>query len=259
MQIVWTNNAGVITAQYQSPRSPNFLENMHTAVLQNGTWTIIDVPGAVSTGGTNASNRGQVVLTHDFGDGIWHAAYFDRRGVTPIPLLPGYPGGTLVQGVNDRGDLAAIVLDGNGVFHAMVGSGAHTRVFDFPDPRTTYTQANMINNAQQTVGVYFLGDGIAHAFLNWGSRTIDIDPPIGTNAFATAINNHGVVAGAYTNPSGLTTGYVQSGDRLQRFAEVHFPGSSYTILYAINDRGELSGIYGDAAGVAHGFVARPGR
>lgn len=257
MQIVWINDAGVITVQYQSPRSPNFLENMHTAVLDHGAWTVIDAPGAVSTGGTNANNRGQVVLTVDFGNGIWRAGYHDRTGLSLMPLLPGYPGGTLVQGVNDHGAIAAVVVDAGGGFHAMVGKGANLTVFDFPGPTTVATQANMINNHGFAVGTYFLGDGSNHAFLHHGNQTINIDPPIGHNASATSITDSGIVLGLYTNPANMLTGYVQSGPQLQHFHEVHVPGAVYTVPYSINDRGEITGVYGDAAGVAHGFVARP--
>src|SRR5688572_104240 len=53
MEIVWMNTPGAIVVQYQSPPAADFLENVHTAVLERGEWRIIDVPGAVTTGATN--------------------------------------------------------------------------------------------------------------------------------------------------------------------------------------------------------------
>src|SRR5262249_13199927 len=73
MQIAWINDGGVISVQFQSPQSPMGLDNMHTAMLRDGVWSLIDVPGASSTGGTNPNNRGQIVLTYKFDDGVWHA------------------------------------------------------------------------------------------------------------------------------------------------------------------------------------------
>src|SRR5262245_32216386 len=234
VQIVWMNNAGVITVQYQSPRSPNFLENMHTAMLSRGAWTIIDVPDATTTGGTNASNRGQVVLSHMFDDGIWHAAYYSRRGLRAFPDIPGYPGGIIVQGVNDCGQVAAVVIDAGGAWHGFVGDGERYSIFDYPD--ASYTQVNMANNSGVAVGYYGLSDGSFHAFKWENGQISNIDPASGTVAVATAINNAGVIVGGHDNAEGVSVGYMQDDGEFQ---EIAVPDSMFTLPYFINDRGQI--------------------
>ncbi|MCC6678114.1 MAG: hypothetical protein IT436_13315 [Phycisphaerales bacterium] len=257
MQILWVNDAGIVTAQYQSPRSPDFLETMHTAILRGCEWTVIDVPAAATTGGSNANARGQVVLSHHSGNEVWHAAIRGRRGLTAFPDIPEYPGGIITQGVNDRGQIAAVVTDADGVGHAFFGDTEQSAVVSFPGADVVYTQGNMINNAGVGVGTYISADGF-HAFKWKNGQISNIDPPagLGTEPAATSINNWGVIVGIWLNPQGAVTGYVHRGDQVSEFA---VPDSTYTLPYFINDRGQISGIYGDADGVAHGFVATPRR
>lgn len=254
MAILWMNTEGVITVQYQSPPAEDFLENMHTAVLRGCDWTSLDVPGAVTTGGTNASNNGRVALSHHSGDDIWHVSIRGRRGLTTFPDIPGYPGGITAQGINDRGHVAAVVGDADGNWHGFFGDDEDYAIFDAPG--AVYTQANMINDRGVGVGYYNTGDGAFHAFMWDDGQLTNIDPPAdqGTDAGAIGINNAGVIVGVWINPDGDTTGYVQDDDEFTEFAVPH---STFTVPYSINDRGQISGIYGDADGVAHGFVATP--
>lgn len=257
MQIVWMNNSGVVSAQYQSPVGGEWFDNFHTAVLRKGEWTVVDVPDALGTGGTNPNNHGQVVLSYYFGDGIWHAAYHSRRGLTPFPEIPGYPGGTIVQGVNDRGQIAASVIDVDGGNHAFFGDGEVYAILDYPDPEVVFTQGNMINNCGVGVGTYVSADGW-HAFKWENGEISNIDPPTsqGTEPSATAINNAGLIVGIWYNPDGVVTGYLQDGEEVKEFA---VPDTAETWPYFINDRGQVSGIYVDADGVTHGFIATPRR
>lgn len=258
MQILWINNDGVVTAQYQSPPSSEFLENMHTAALERRKWKNIDVDDAVSTGGTNANNRGQVALSYDLGDGVFHVGIHGKRGLKAFPDIPGYSGGLTAQGINDRGQIAAVIGDGEGNWHGLFGDGEDYAIFDYPDPNTVYTQANMINNRGVGVGTYITSDDVWHAF-KWECgeiSNIDPDPEFGNNASATAINNHGIIVGVFINPDGQTTGYLQDSDE---FTEFGVPEATFTVPYMINDRGQIAGVYGDADGVTHGFVATPRR
>ena len=94
MQCLYRSDSGTVVAQYQIPRSgaccggPGFTENDHTAVLRRGTWTNIDVPGALTTVTSNPNEQGQVALTYKFADGVWHVAIQNHRGLTPIPAPP---------------------------------------------------------------------------------------------------------------------------------------------------------------------------
>lgn len=255
MQFIWINDAGVVTAQYQLPTGGEWFENLHTAILQNGAWTVIDVPGAVGTGGTNPNNHGQVVLSYLLaGDDVWHAAVYGPGGLTPVPDIQDYPGGFSACGVNDFGQIAASVIDAHGVWHGFVGDAQDYDVFDYPG--AVYMQPNMVNNAGVCVGYYLLADGSYHSFRydNGVISNSDMPPAIGTDPTAWSINNAGVILGNYINTDGRLTGYLQTGEE---YAEFGVPGASYTLPNYINDRGQISGIYADADGVVHGFVANP--
>ncbi len=255
IQIIWINNSGVITAQFQSPPDPNGLANMHTALLRAGQWTLLDVPGASTTGGTNANNQGQTVLTYQFADGVWHAATYDRGQLDPFPDIPGYPGGLVVQGLNDRGQIAASVYDADGVSHGFVGDAENYTIFDYPDPEVTLNVLFMLNNAATSVGTYFLSDGTRHGYKLEDSEFTNINPPGSLGADATAINNRGAIAGVMRNENGEFFTYVLEHGQ---YAYVQFPGAFIAAPYSINDRGQLSGVYLDSnTMVAHGFVATP--
>lgn len=255
VQIAWINNTGAVTVQYQDPPDPDFLTNMHTALRQGGEWTNLDVPQAITTGATNPSNSGQVVLSYRLeNDPVWRAAYSDRRGLKPIPSFPGYPLGTVVQGVNDHGQIAAVVTDADGNFHGLFGTARSYAVVDYPG--AVFTQANMINNQGVGIGIYSPADGSFHAF-KWDDGVLsNIDPPSSLSASAIGINNAGTIVGVYINADGALLGYVQCGDEIVDFA---VPGATLTFPYSINDRGQIAGVYNDADGVSHGFVATPDR
>jgi hypothetical protein len=254
VQIVWMNNAGMITVQYQSPIDPDWLTNMHTVVLWRGEWTVIDVPGAFSTGGTNANNNGQVALSYVYEDGIWHLAIYDDGELTPFPDLPEYPGGIIAQAINERGQLAATIIDAEGIWHALVGDASNYEVFDYPDPDVIDTEAFGINNAGVAVGFYILVDGSYHALTYDGGNLENIDHPDGLGSFGVSINNRGVILGAYFNQAWeLIPFLLEDG----RYTDFLVPDALYTEPYFINDRGQISGAYADINGVRHGFVATP--
>lgn len=253
-QLMWINNNGVITTQFQSPPAADQLANMHTALLKDGQWTVIDVPGAFSTGGTNPNQHDQVVLTYQLGDGVWHATTYDAGTLVPFPDIPGYPGGIIVQGLNDRGQIAAVVVDSAGIFHGFVGTGDDFVIFDYPDPATTGVLPFMVNDAEVVVGTYFLDDGSNHAFRLDDGAFVDIDPPGAIFAQATGISNRGVIVGPYLNSAFEVPGFLLDHGQYTDFV---VPDAAITFPSFINDRGQVSGIYLDGNFVAHGFVATP--
>ena len=268
LQSFWVNEDGVITAQYQHPRSgiccgltPDFLNNMHMAVRLDGNWTNIDVPDADTTAGTNANSREEVALTYRSGGGPWHSAIYDlrRRDLIPFTNLAGYPGGLEAVGFNDRGRIAAYAIDAAGHAHGFVGDLHHSEVFDYPDPNVTDTFAQMENNSGVVVGGYVLSDGSVHAFKRSQGQFTNIDPPGSILAIALAINSDGVIVGGSMGADGRIFGFRldESG-----FAEFHVPNSTLTVPWLINDLGVVSGTYSSSDdplfnGIFHGFAAKP--
>lgn len=256
-QIAWINDKDVVTVQFQSPLDPNFLANMNTSMLKGKKWTLLDVPNAITIGGTNANEHNVVVLSYqDAGDPVWYAAYSGKHGLTSIPAISGYPGGFIVQGVNDDGKLAANVIDADGVFHGFVGDAGAYTVFDVPD--SLLTQPMSINEDGVVVGFYVASDGTYHAFKWKDGEITDIDSQDATDAgiqtAALAINDAGDVAGSFFYPDGTITGYME---KCGSFSEFVVPDSTYTFAYSINKQGKVAGTYGDSLGVPHGFVATP--
>jgi hypothetical protein len=269
LQSFWINNDGVITAQYQHPRSgvccgltPDFLNNMHMAVRLHGDWTNIDVQGADTTAGTNANAREEVALTYRSGGGPWHSAIYDlrRRELIPFTNLPGYPGGLEAVGFNDRGRIAAYAIDATGHAHGFVGDLRHSEVFHYPDPNVTDTFAQMENNFGVVVGGYVLADGSVHAYKRWRGQFTTIDPPGSILAIALAINDEGAIVGGSMGADGRIFGFLL--DDEGRFIHFRVPNSTLTVPWFIDDRGQISGTYSNSDdplfnGVFHGFAAKP--
>jgi hypothetical protein len=104
VQALWMNNRGLVVAQYQTPPDTDWFTNVHGAVLQHGTWTNVDIEGAVSSAAV-PNNRGQLLLTYRLQDGPWRVAIRDRRGLDLLPDLADYPGGIIGDGFNDLGQM----------------------------------------------------------------------------------------------------------------------------------------------------------
>jgi hypothetical protein len=252
LQCLYLNDSSVMTAQYQAPvDSPN----QHSAILLRGRWANIDVAGAITTGVTQASRRGQVALTYALRqDGPLLVALYDGRRMRRFPELPDYPGGILANGVNDRGQIAGAVVDAAGVTHGFVGDREAYEIFDYPGAIGMTTPRNL-NNHGTTVGYYFLPDWSGHGFWYREGEFGAIDRPDSLGTFPLAINNAGVIVGVYWTATDSAGFVLERG----RFTDFRVPNSTYTQPFFINDRGQVSGIYGDAAGIAHGFVATPAR
>jgi len=80
----------------------------------------------------------------------------------------------------------------------------------------------------------------------------------GDSLQATAINNHGDVAGVYSPTAGATDGFVRIG---RTFIQLSVPGSSSTMALGVNDHDEVVGTYMVGTGssaVMHGFTWKPG-
>jgi hypothetical protein len=253
MSIGWLtlDDRGVMTAQFQSPIGPAPELDLHTAIFQDGRWRLIDVPGAVSTGTTNANNRGEVMLTYlDPGDPVPHVASYRSGVFTRLPDLGGYPFGRICNAMNSQGAVVGEVADTAG-WHAYVLDGAGLSVFDYPAVGVTSTNAVGINDAGTIVGTY-VQYGALHAFRRDRDGIASIDVPGASQTVAGGINNRGWIVGAYES-NGLFLGYVLVDGRR---TDLRVGTALATIPVTINDSGDIAGYYIDDIGVPHGFIAR---
>lgn len=252
LQCLYVNDTGIVTAQYQAPADST---SQHSAILRRGRWTNIDVPGAITTGVTQATRRGEVALTWALRqDGPLLVGLFDRRGMRTFPELPDYPGGAFANGVNDLGQIAGAVIDSTGLAHGFVGDRDTYEVFDYPGAVGT-TMPRNLNNHGSTVGYYFLPDGSGHGFWYRDGAFRAIDRPESLGTFPLAVNNAGVIVGVFWSATDSAAFVLERG----RFTDFRVPNATSTTPFFITDSGLISGTYTDANWVAHGFVATPAR
>ena len=95
--VTWVNNSGLVCQQYIGIDG-----NMHTAVLLEDGWKVIDVPGATNTAGTNANSQGRIALTYWGADGVAHLAIWKEGQYSYVndPCPAEYTYGVAV-GIND--------------------------------------------------------------------------------------------------------------------------------------------------------------
>ena len=243
------SETGLIVQQYYGPDAPVGLG--HTAVLQNGVWTVIDVPGSVWCAGSNANARGQVALAYATADGVVHQAIWQRGSYRLIPDLTGHE--VWAKLINNRGQVVGPVWDPLGKEHGFVRDADGYTFFDHP-LASPGTAAFSVNDVGTVVGWYDAPDGSIQSFL-WDGDTFDsIAPPGSIFSFATSINDAGVVGGMYIDAAFNFHGFVL---RSGVYTTIDFPGAMITKIDSITNRGEISGEYITFGWEVHGFVARP--
>lgn len=247
LTFTFLNNNGLITQQYFGPNPP--VGFGHTALLQDGVWSIIDVPGSIYTGGTRANSRGQVALGYALDDGVMHTAIWQRGVYTPFPDIPGYT--LFPNAINDHGKLAGTAVDADGREHGFVGDAEHYTIFDHP-LASPGTSPFSLNNAGTVIGWYDASDGTIQSFRRDGDQFEDIVPPDSIFSLALTINNAGVIGGAYLDSDFIAHGFLL---RKGTYTMVDFPGAAQTKIDSVNDRGDISGGYIALDGSVHGFVA----
>jgi uncharacterized membrane protein len=135
--------------------------------------------------------------------------------------------------------------------------GVFTNI-DYPGAETT--TALGINDRGDIVGGYcnenICPDGVGvnqtdNAFLDKEGAFTTIDFPGATETQANAINNAGVIVGAYLIDDSGPHGFIyQSGT----FTNIAVPGSTFTYPRAINNKGVVAGYYQTVNTTIHGFL-----
>ena len=152
----------------------------HGFLLDKGTFTTIDFPGAAGTTTFGINAAGQIVGIYGDAGGTEHGYLLDKGTFTTIDV----PGSTLTQAfdINARGQIVGDYTDASGTSHGfLLDKGTFTTI---DPPGSVFTQAIGINAAGRIVGDFEL-PGQHHGFLlDKGTFTL-IDfpgPPTGTDA-----------------------------------------------------------------------------
>jgi probable HAF family extracellular repeat protein len=267
---------------------------LSSLALAQGTYTEVDVPGALTTAGFGIDTAGDMIGLYVDASGNYHGFLLSGTTFSTID----YPGApiTYLFGINDLGQIVGYGNAGNSGFSYDVATQAFTPI-SYPHANRTFPTA--INNAGTIVGSVIDLDNETLGFELVGSRYRQISPPgtfdvslagitesgkivgtvsniAGTKNFLFNHGNYGhltipgasgaVVAGInpagtamvgnYTHSSGITAGFLYQGKTL---TTLQFPGSNTTYAIGINSAGEVAGYFIDASGNLHGFLWTPAR
>jgi probable HAF family extracellular repeat protein len=211
-------------------------------------YTTIHKPNEAFTVARGINNAGQIVGSYPYNSYVYSGGVFTTLDVPDVPFA-GY--GLRATGINNSGQ---IVGDYNNQTenHGFVKSGGSYTTIAVPGASTT--SAGGINDAGDVAGYYYeiLSGGTTvrqSGFVKsmGGYRTIDV--PGATSTAALGINNSGQVAGTFTDSTGRTNGFIESGGVFTILDNY----SVGTWVYGINNLGDVVGYYEDQ-GKGHGFV-----
>jgi probable HAF family extracellular repeat protein len=153
---------------------------------------------------------------------------------------------TVPGGVSNAGAVAGRYEDSSGVFHGYILQGQNLTTLD--DPNGTNTDANNLapESPIRVVGSYAGSTGSSVGFLYEDGEYTDVPGPSDAMASnATGINDAGAIVGFYTDSSGLTHGFLLTGDG---YTTLDVPGASATSATGINDKGAIVVFWLDSKG-----------
>jgi hypothetical protein len=186
-----------------------------------------------------------------------------------------FPGSvqTQVTGLNDHGDTVgfwssmnnANLVNDNFGFYKLKGHKFHSVQFPTGDNASPVVDQLLgINDHDVAVGFYTNGQGSNRGYTfnirtKRFTRVLVPGYPTGTagpSLTASAINNHGDVAGFYTDAAGNTHAFIDYHHGQFRILDV--PGATSTEALGVNDHDEVVGVY-SVGTLMHGFTWTPGR
>jgi probable HAF family extracellular repeat protein len=223
----------------------------------NGTFSTVDVPGAVTTWASGINNAGHIVGY--FASNSQARGFLDAAGTfSTIDVPSGAPAvqGIFPHSINNTGQVVGWIEDINpgntGGLHGFLDAGGTFSTIDVPG--AYYTIAWGINDAQQIVGEFLnLSSGLLEqGFLYAGGTFSTIDVPGASRTRAIGINNAGQIVGSYDDVYQITHGFLYSGGT---FTTIDPPGGGFGIsATGINDAGSIVGSYGVSGGGIHSFL-----
>jgi probable HAF family extracellular repeat protein len=214
--------------------------------LAQGTYTQIDVPGAMLTQAYGIDTDGDVCGTYVDASGVEHGFLSSGGAYTVID----YPGasGTEVFGMNDLGQFVGYAsVQGSSGFSYDSRTQTFT-VIGYPGSLKTLPTA--INDTG-TIAGYFDSDLGQFGFELAGSSYKHIAPTGASNSTVLGISASGALSGYVNSHAGSYANFVFSRGDFQRITIANAPGAT---VAGINPAGTaLVGIYQLSSGVYAGF------
>lgn len=237
------------TASPAAARSTSPAVSYHFRTLDNGsdpTFNVLlginnhgKIAGYYGSGARSHPNKGYLLLP-PYGSARYLAENFPRSAQTQV------------TGLNDKGVTVGFLSytnDANPAFNANYGFWARNGRFHkvvFPGSIHRVPQVNQllgVNNLGVAAGFYLDLHGNAHGYLyNIVTRRFTaVQVPGALSVTATAISNHGAVAGWFVTGRGVTKGFLRRpGGALVILAK---PGANVTQAFGVNVFGEVVGAY----------------
>jgi len=223
--------------------------------IAQGTYTQIDVPGAIGTFVSGINSAGDIVGRYEENPTLpqIHGFLLSNGALTTL-IYPGANAYSAAAGINDLGQIVGTYFDDSGETFSGFVYDVPTNTFTgtFSDPLYGYTFASGINNAGTIVGNIQLygGPTISYvAFQLTGTTFKKISPQGSSSTTASSIDNFGDVIGLAT--FNRVFGFISANGKYQRI--------TLPILlaqpYGINDFGALVGLfYSTKDNVFLGFI-----
>jgi probable HAF family extracellular repeat protein len=188
------NNAGVIVGYNQTAGAEAGFS------LNQGTYTTLMVPNALTTQAFGINASGQIVGSYNSTSLATTNGFLLSSGTYTTLTAPGSQS-TTAAGINASGQIVGSYTDASGNNHGFLLRGGNYSTIDFPGAFST--EALGINGLGQIVGDYQMivrgtpGDHFGFLLSNGVYTTIDV--PGSRATVAEGINDAGDIVGYYTN------------------------------------------------------------
>jgi probable HAF family extracellular repeat protein len=213
-----------------------------------GSFTPIDLPGAVATVASRINDRGQIVgryyqTTPLRGPDARFRGFLLHHGRIVRINVPG-AAQTQAVGVNNLGQVVGEYQNPDGTYHGFLWHQGRFTTID--KPGAAATSLVDINDRGQILGIHVDRAGQSHGLLLDRGRFTTIDAPSSAFTFVRDINNRGQIVGyALDDPVTLAgaRGFLLAKGVNGPFTPIDVPGAPRNLVLGLNDRGQLVGSY----------------
>ncbi|MCB8884103.1 Hint domain-containing protein [Acidisoma cellulosilytica] len=249
VQTVAILNDGAVAGLYEIPNDAG-IQNIGF-IYQNGAYTIIAPPNAVTSGVLAANSSGELVGYAESEAGFTAYSYMNGVYTTLPSFLNTYQ--TIPHAVNASGVIVGDMENEQAVTRAFLYDG--TRLLDISDPLGVNSVAVAVNATEEVVGQYTDASGNTFSYTYSNGVFAQLGGPVGAqDILATAINDSGTIVGTYTDASGRQLGFV---DNNGTYTTVAVDDDPLTEITSINDAGEILGIAESSSNQLYSFTAEP--
>jgi hypothetical protein len=246
----------------------------------HGHFTTVDDPNAGT--GSGLGTLPNTIVYYSSGNwitglyidpnGVLHGFQRDPKGnftdIDDPDAGTGAGQGTAGQIMNRAGEVGALYIDSNGVYHdVLLENGTFTN-WDCLQAGTGPGQGTlnypwMLNSKGEVTAECLDSNNVWHGSIRYPKgKIIDFDAPgwgsgYNEGTWPASINNRGWIVGGYVDSHGVGHGFVR--DPKGRITQLNgSKGAQYTAAWSINSPAEIAGMYCDAQGnCQHGFVRAP--